>query len=431
MFIAAALVVTRLLGLISGEHPLSLEVDGSVHHVTVARNGATVATLDAPPWRTVVDFGAELVPQEVTVTAFDAKGNELAHDTQLVNLPRPPAEAFIDLQKKGDRMKAVVRWQHIGGAKPQRLQVRLDGKKISKGETSLTLPRIDLTNIHVIEAEIGFPGDVVAKKEVVFGGLYTDEEPAELTGILARGDAAPRQNAEGEIPNCFAVDGTAVAARGVEKGSALLLVVRNGDTRAIARTLELPSVFSRPAALTDFDLSGVQMRLIYPVAQSYRIAPNEPVVNLFDKSSLYDGEKGLWWLLTKVSGQQGWGALRYADAVSVAGVQALVDARRRAVVVLLDGERDASRHSGVAVRRYLARIGVPLYVWSAVNVTPAMTEAWGEVRDVSTFDLLRDATADLRKDLDQQWIVWLRAKPLDAIRAAALPGCSLTPVAKP
>jgi hypothetical protein len=423
--LSAILVVSRLLGLISGEHPLPLQVGAEVRKVEILRDGKSVATVNGEPWNASVDFGAELEPHELTVVAYDAGGNVVARDTQNVNLPRPPAEAFIDLDKSGERMRASVRWQHINDEKPMYLALRLDGKKISKGDAVVTLPKLDMNAIHVLDAEIGFPADVVAKKELVFGGLYTDEEPTELTGIIARqtGEIA------GDPTNCFRIDGKPVDARGIEKGEALVLVVRGSGFVSTRKALAVPRKLQDASPSSDFDLADAKMRLIFPTPRTFQMGKNTPVVNLFDKTRLYDGDNGVHWLLTNVWGPEpDWP--RIADAVAVAGVQAMVDARRRAVIVLLDEPIDLSHHKGIAVRRYLERIGVPLYVWSLRGATAALTSDWGEVTDVSTYEKLRDATRKLRDDLDRQRVVWLRTGPLEALRAEAS-GCSLTPVVRP
>src|SRR5215212_644842 len=123
-------------------------------------------------------------------------------------------------------------------------------------------------------------------------------------------------------------------------------------------------------------------------------------------------------MLSLYRGPEG-GPQRLADAVAVAGVQALGGAKRRAVVLVLGDEPDESRHAPDVVRRYLQRIGVPLRVWSLVGVRPSMKVTWGEVLDVSNPDRLRIATEDLRKLLNEQRIAWLPLEPMDALRAKA------------
>ena len=60
---------------------------------------------------------------------------------------------------------------------------------------------------------------------------------------------------------------------------------------------------------------------------------------------------------------------RIADAVATAGLAAVNENRRRAVLLVLSGkEKDASRYDPATVRRFLAALRVPLYVWSLGRV---------------------------------------------------------------
>src|SRR5688572_18313244 len=114
--LAQLVLVTRLLGLVDGEQPIDVQVDASVRRVELTIDDEKAATLTGPPWRAIVNFGPELAPHRLTAIAYDAKDNELGRDTQLVNLARPPAEAQLSIDKdpKSGRLRANVRWQHIG-----------------------------------------------------------------------------------------------------------------------------------------------------------------------------------------------------------------------------------------------------------------------------------------------------------------------------
>ena len=100
-------------------------------------------------------------------------------------------------------------------------------------------------------------------------------------------------------------------------------------------------------------------------------------------------------------------APRFADAVAVAGLQALASGRRRAVVLLLDeSTSDPSFYDPARVRRFLRTARVPLVVWSSDNRSPLAT-AWGGAVDVSSPSALERAVRDLREILDRQRILWL------------------------
>jgi hypothetical protein len=415
--LAELVLVTRLLGLVSGEYPVSIYVDPRVARVELLRNGVPVRTVAGPPWQALLDFGSELVPQELTAVAYDASGVEIARDTQLVNLPRPSAEAAIDLRREGETLRATVRWQHIGSERVRDIAWKLDGKGFGKGEASLLLPRVEPRNLHVVEVEVQFWDGVVARRERVFGGLFTEEVPTELTGAVVHVGEGSSDPA-----NCFRVDGRPVAAVGVEKGEAMVVFVRDPDPRAARKALRAKS------GKTNLD---ADIRIMWPTATAIVEKDRRTVSNLFEHSQVIEGTKmGTQALLTGRGGPKK-NEQRYADAVAVSGVYAALGARRRAVVLVVGANPDKSRQSPAVVRRYLERIGVPFRVWSLAGAKKEVTGVWGEVVDISSAAKLLRATEELQQELERQRVAWLPLEPLDALRVEAAAGCGLVPVARP
>ncbi|HEX2059232.1 MAG TPA: hypothetical protein VHK90_00685, partial [Thermoanaerobaculia bacterium] len=125
------------------------------------------------------------------------------------------------------------------------------------------------------------------------------------------------------------------------------------------------------------------------------------------------------------------GTKRFADAVAASALRSLRDEKRRAVVYVLGSGAapDQSENSPAVVRRYLARIGVPLRVWSMTGPRPDLIDTWGPVIDVSSAPLLLKATKELREELDSQRIAWVPAGPLEAIRTEATEDCGVIPIA--
>ncbi|HEX2121037.1 MAG TPA: hypothetical protein VHL59_05275, partial [Thermoanaerobaculia bacterium] len=156
----------------------------------------------------------------------------------------------------------------------------------------------------------------------------------------------------------------------------------------------------------------------------------ESVSNLFLRSELTDGGWGTARFLTRIGGPKNAKNERFADAVAVSGVLTLAAPQRRAVVLVVGGERDFSRHSARDVRRYLERIGVPLYVWSLAGLREDVIEAWAPVVSIANATALRDATKALRDDLDRQRIAWLPVGPLEALRVETTPDCAYTPLVR-
>ena len=118
---------------------------------------------------------------------------------------------------------------------------------------------------------------------------------------------------------------------------------------------------------------------------------------------------GLYWLLTEYSPPAGVAPeQRLADAVAVAGLLAAGRNRRRAVVLVIGADAgDTSTFTARAVRRYLRRLKVPLFVWSPQGAAESLVERWGTVVDVSSMRKLEHAVKDLKRGLEQQRIVWL------------------------
>lgn len=170
-----------------------------------------------------------------------------------------------------------------------------------------------------------------------------------------------------------------------------------------------------------FTMPRTQVRFIWPVAQGAAGS------DLFATSETLSGTN-LRVLLLNGTGPQGL-TLRFADAVAVAGTEALRQPRRRAVILILNGEEDQSRYKPATVRRYLERLGVPLYVWSLAGALRG--NAWGEVTDVTTNEQLLAAIRRVEKELEPLRIAWLPVDPYDALHVRASEGCGWEPVARP
>jgi hypothetical protein len=88
--------------------------------------------------------------------------------------------------------------------------------------------------------------------------------------------------------------------------------------------------------------------------------------------------------------------------------QAYAECTRRAVVLVL-GRRidDASQYQPAAVRAYLGKMHVPLFVWSLESRTSQrIAAAWGSAKNVSSF------AKKLRQELDSQQMVWVEGRHL-------------------
>jgi hypothetical protein len=283
------------------------------------------------------------------------------------------------------------------------------------------LPSYDPEAPHVLSAELTFPSSVTARRDVVFGGRYGSEISMELTAV-------PVRLRHGRMPESAAMQGWLRAAgqpltvAAVDEGGGEVLIVRDlgaaagealaelGDARMLRAQTGTTALTYNPDFLR-FEIplrKEDEVRFIWPVPVSYNQGGLKS--ELFPQSrafSVLDG--GLHWVLTRIlpNVEVGKGPQRLADAVAVAGLQAMTGNRPRAVVLLVGADpQDASRYDPATVRRYLAAIRVPLFVWK-VGAGAAPVSAWGEAEDVSSVPGLRAAVAGLKDELASQRIVWV------------------------
>jgi hypothetical protein len=420
MLLAEVVFASRLLGLVAGEQSIDLQADATVRKIELQRDGQTLATLTRPPWKTTVDFGPELRPQQFTAVAYDKDGYELGRDVQAVNVDRPMAEVgiVVDRDDATGQMSAKLAYTHRYRRKPLSIKAWVDGKRVSDGlETRIPLGVIDPQSVHVLRAELEFPNGVTAKKEVVFGGIYSEYMPAELTPVAVRqkhGDAKLTEP-------CFHVDGRPLQTHAIERGEGVVYFIRNGGRGFNGA---MPTSKAKGDAL--FVISGADLRLVHPISRGVGGDPSDPAAFFFGGKFGGEGTRQL----LQMTGTPN-RPVRLADAIGATGLRAVRGEQRRVIVVILGDSpaRDESAHSVATVRRYLERIGVPLHVWSLVGKRPELEAVWGEVKDVSKTSVLARATEELRRELESQRIAWLPVAPLDAFRATADERCAFTPLA--
>jgi hypothetical protein len=422
--------VTLFLGLTLGTYPVELAVEGPVAAVELILDGTVAGRLEKAPWKGEINFGSTLVPHELVARALDAEGQEVARTRQWINLPRPPAEVEIVLEGAGKPSKAWLTWQSRTGAQPTSVHLTLDGRPLTLGtDGRAALPAYDPESAHVLSAEVHFPANVVARRDAVFGGQYGSAVSTDLTAVPVR--VRKGKLTAASLRGRLLAGGAPLAVAAVEKSPAEVFVVRElGVSQALGRlgenkkkrTVQGHGMNSRLSIEGDYLRYEIglrkedEIRFIYPVPRSYSASGQR--AELFDWSrafTLQDG--GMHWLLTRLMVPGGVpGKQRLSDAVAVAGVQALSGSRPRAVVVVIGPDpEDASLSNPATVRQYLASIRVPLFIWSVVkpvetNASPLA--AWGTIEDVSTVPRLRAAVADLRDELESQWIVWVEGTHL-------------------
>lgn len=427
--------VTLLLGLISGVYPIEVTVSGPVASVEFLVDGVVAARTDTPPWKSFVNLGEGLAPHELVARALDAQGAELSRVVQWINLPRPPAEVEIVLENSADGKPVAARlsWQSINNTNPGAISLTFDGAPlVLNTERRATLPKYDLKDVHVLSAEVWFGPGVVGRRDAVFGGEYGSEVSTELTAVPIR---LSKRSAPTPAPSALqgrlTRDGAPLSIAAIEEGPGKVIVVNVPGAQRVAeryfwthgrvevgggdrsRLTVIPSALAGMRTEMRFGDDTV-VRMIFP--SPHRFEGSGIVSDLFDVSRDFGPQDGgLLWLLARATLRAGsqTGPPRIADALAVAGLQAAVENRRRAVVLLLsEGEEDASRYSPEEVRRYLASIRVPLYVWSLYGAKVPNLARWGQVEDVSTIQKLYRAYDKVKLDLETQRIVWVEGRYL-------------------
>ena len=397
--------ITLFLGLVSGKQMVQLHADAAVKSIRILLAGQEVARLTQPPWRQEIDLGPELVPRELAAIGYDDKGEEIGRATQVLNLPRPPAE--VELVRQGDFVQ--LRWSNVEYKPPRSAKVTFDGALLRVDpEFRVELPKTDDTRPHVIDVEMRFDDGVIARREAVIeGNVFSDTAETQLTPIVLRETSRRHPTT---YDGCFSLP---VAA--IDKDDAHVILVKDPDGNDLvwavgAWNMNIRREWDRWVRLDDDTTEEV----LWPFTQRFADASNRQVSQLFEHTD--NVKLGMIRLLAAAS-RPGLGKkMMFADAVAVAGLRALLGGRRRAVVFVLSEGPDSSGNDPLAVRHYLDAVGVPFFVWSTTEPSPGAAERWGPVELISNIDQLRHAVAKLKQTLAAQRVAWVRAPALEALR---------------
>ena len=408
--------ITLFLGLTLSDQKVEVNVSGPAASVELVLDGQRVASLAKPPWIASVDFGERLVPRRLVARALNAGGEEIARTEQKINLPHAAAETSIVLERNDAGMPRAARllWHSLDGEEPKRVELLLDSRVIPVGrDLRATLPPIDDAQPHLLRARLTSKLGVFTDSEVAFGGGLEDATAAELTAVVVR-LKDPRQKLEAaEVERWLTVRGTTPAVVAIEESGGEVIVVRHPIETETAMRLDAAGHEARRRSAVTGSMASVTgmlgsktnvMRFVWPLVIPKGKADLFPPSRTFGFSTADDFKR----VISDIGYPGSPPQLRYADAVAVAGIQALGGRRPRAVVLILgDNINDASRMKPAQVREYLAASGVPLYVWSLASSEAA--ERWGsDVHDIAALHGFTAAFDALRADLDSQRVIWIR-----------------------
>jgi hypothetical protein len=420
--------LTLFLGLTAGKAQVSLQADPAIASIALEIGGRVVAKIQHSPWTAEVDFGPELIPQRLVAIGYDEHGIEIARASQDVNLPRSAAEVEILVKnEKGRPARAELVARNRKHSEPAKAQLSLDGDAIPVGDDfSARLPALDWSHPHVLSAEVTFRDGDVARGEAIIAGGLGQSVSSDLTPIVVTND---RRNDPSPLDGCFALDGVPVRATALEQTNPLVIIVKDPDRAVpLAQRTSTAAWWVSPLEREYVLDPDTAARILWATPAQYA-AHDEPTYSLFAPTIDFSSTRfGMAWLVTrglkpKPSSDA---PRRYADAVGVAGLAAYQSGRRRAVILVLEKTADLSVSSPEMVRRYLERLGVPLFVWSIGHVEP---RGWGKVVDIKTRYNLTTAVDDVKSALRKQRVAWVAADPLESLRIEGNDRCGLVPAA--
>jgi hypothetical protein len=424
--------LTVFLGLVTGTHEIALQVEGAPSSVELRLDGQRVALLERPPWTARLALGDELLPRRLEARALDTEGRERARAEQWLNLPRSPAEVEIALEDgpAGAPAAARVRWASLPGEQPLRVTLAFDGRPLAlDAEGRARLPAFDPGAPHLVSAEVVFPREVVARRDLAFGGALGEEARTELTAIALEQPAGAKIPSLSQAAAWLTGPEEPLRLAAIDGGGAEVVLVRGaeaGDARARlgsgSATVWTPMgargsrVRTRDSQYLRFEARlrrGDVMRFLWPYPRQTLSGSGLPV-RLFDGAQPVPAEEaGLFWLLTRAESPAHAGEPRLADALAVAGLQAAATGGPRAVVLVLgDALADPSTYSPATVRRYLASLRVPLFIWTLARRDDPGSPAWGAAQAAGSLPALQGAVKRLRAGLDRQVVLWLEGRHL-------------------
>ena len=424
--------LTLFLGLVTGVHPVELTVpDPQVARIELQLDGRTIGVLNGAPWTLTADLGDDLAPHELAAVGFDSDGRQIAESRQWINMPRDRAEAKLLLEgdPEGQVDSARLVWSSVDVAKPETAKVFLDGEEIAGIDPKgFKVPSYNAEIPHLLRAEVQL-GDTMARAQAVIGGGPGSAVSRALTALVLYDDAGGRLPKPADVQGWIEARGQPVRVVALERPGADLIMVqdlswylqkrlkglRNEvlETRITAR--------KRPTGLKSRD----HFRLLFPIPQTataavvrslqFPMSPNLWTGQLIETHSQGAVDKQVADAMPQglmvgipVNGERKLDTTNQhlTDAVAV-GALAAAQGHRGRVLLLIAGsdEKDHSRYSPEEVRSYLARLNVPLRVWSP---EPERVGAgWGQVESIATRRRLELAMRDLRSLLDHQIVVWV------------------------
>ena len=416
--------LTLFAGLALGVQNVEVAVSGPVVRVELRLNDVILAEIDGPPWVVRCDLGRELRPAVLEAVAFDAAGREVGRAGQRINLPGRRAEADIVAIRDEDGRVSSARLTGSSPefSRPRKITVELDGRPLKVRPPY----RVDLSGaadegVHVLSAEFQFSGDLIIKRELVFGSEFEGDHDSGLTAVAVVLDELDELPPPEAMAGWFARDGEPLEVAAAETPEARVVVVR--DPTAVHALAEMSPELDRRRKKARRDTSKQRTLDVLGDDVEISVLSPEPVpppdreaaALLFPYSNKpTPGPRGI--VAATVGSTPAslmGGPLMMSDAVAVAAMRAAEGNVRRMVILMLGRQReDGSRFAPEVARRYLGDLRVPLVVWDLSGPSAEPPAGWGDLKPVENVDDLVRQVRRIRYRLGEQRIVWLRGTHL-------------------
>ena len=406
--------VSIFLWLAVGTHTVEVAVEGPVTSVEIRLDGKAVGVATAPTWQAECDFGSVIRPHSLVAVAFDERGVELDRARQVLNLPRPDAEAEMVLVEGASALPVAVRvvTQSAQKLEPAHVLVTFDGETLSESDGLYLLPPYDPDQAHILSAEVTFPHGVSARDDLTLGGSHRGQIASELTAVAVE-VAGRRRPQPADFAGLLRAGGKELRVAAVERPGGRVFLVRDHN--------------SWPA----LHEAGVRMERMWPTRDAFRfdrgyeltpdmhryhlVVPNATIrdgLSIFQVAGPYPLRRYSLPLLASqlVNTAASLDGQALTVAVAVAGVRAARDSCPRVIVLVLsDDIVDRSQDLPQDIMGYLKSLQVPLVVWTTGRRKETV---WGPAEKVSTPKGLMKSGERVMKSMLKQWIVWVEGRYL-------------------
>lgn len=407
--------ITLFLGLVHGTVPLRLAAAEPVAVVEIYLDDEKVADVYGPPFEAELDLGPEIVPRELVAVARADDGRRLGEVRQWINRPRPGAEASFVLERDRSGLPTSARlvWRRISGAPLSAARVFFDGIPIDAPDPErIAIPRHAPDTAHILLAEVDFLDGGSATAVASFGGVNRGKAEKELTGIpvrvVGKAPAPPADRLAGWLES----GGRPLLVAAVEEGPAEVGFVLAGNAQEDLERLDTDGRWPWPWPCPKPLELPAETRFRFTITRPRTVSESGEVVRLFPAAGEYTPKDGrLLYVGARAAFEHADGAPAIAEAVAVSAVATAGRERRRAVVLVLgEGATEMGRLDAARVRRYMARLRVPFFVWRTSDGRVPAALDWPGVVDASTVPRLREAFHALRAELASQRIVWVEGR---------------------